>query len=79
MITQCYLLITVTTRQSEMTNTSPRHMSVLGNVHPIQIKFRDVISLLSRRGSHETYLKEIVFPVFEIYAIELLGSMSDKA
>ena len=28
------------------------------------------------RGSHEKYLKEIVGPVFEIYTIELLGSMS---
>ena len=26
-----------TTRQSEMTNTSPRHMPMLGNVHPIKI------------------------------------------
>ena len=56
------------TRQSEMANTSPRHMPVLGNVHPIKIEilifFRDVISLLARvfiflidratpRGSHE--------------------------
>ena len=32
-----------------MANTSPRHMPVLGNVHPIKIEnfdiFRDVISL----------------------------------
>ena len=44
--------MTCTTRQSEMANTSPRHMSVLGNVHPIKIEmfdiFRDVISLLAR-------------------------------
>ena len=35
-----------------MANTSPRHMPVLGNVHPIKIEnvdiFRDVISLLAR-------------------------------
>ena len=35
-----------------MVNTSPRHMPVLGNVHPIKIEnidiFRDVISLLVR-------------------------------
>ena len=35
-----------------MENTSPRHMPVLGNVHPIKIEhfntFRDVISLLAR-------------------------------
>ena len=33
-----------------MTNTSPRHMPVLGNVHPIKISIflRDVISLLAR-------------------------------
>ena len=27
-----------TTRQSEMANTSPRPMPVLGNVHPIKIE-----------------------------------------
>ena len=26
------------TRQSEMANTSPRHMSMIGNVHPIKIE-----------------------------------------
>ena len=36
-----------------MANTSPRHMPVLGNVHPIKIEkfdffFRDVIYLLAR-------------------------------
>ena len=35
-----------------MANTSPRHMPVLGNVHPIEIEnfdlFRDVISVLAR-------------------------------
>ena len=36
-----------------MANTSPRHMPVLGNVHPITIEnfdifFRDVISLLAQ-------------------------------
>ena len=40
------------TRQSEMANTSPRHMPVIGNVHPIKIKhwifFRDIIYLLVR-------------------------------
>ena len=65
-----------------MANTSPRHMPVLGNVHPIQIETCDIISWhhFSARSSfcisHEKYLKEIVDPVFEIYAIELLGSMS---
>ena len=34
------------TKQSEMANTSPRHMPVRGNVHPIKII--DVISLLAR-------------------------------
>ena len=43
-----YTYITCTTRQSEMANTSPRHMPVLGNVHPIKIENRDVISLLAR-------------------------------
>ena len=28
------------TRQSEMANTSPRHMPVLGNVHPIKKKIK---------------------------------------
>ena len=35
-----------------MANTSPRHMPVVGNVHPIKIEnfdiFRDVISLHAR-------------------------------
>ena len=33
-----------------MANTSPRHMPVLGNVHPFKIDVfcRDVISLLAR-------------------------------
>ena len=43
----------LTTRQSEMANTSPRQMPVLGNVHPIKIEnfdffLRDVIYLLAR-------------------------------
>ena len=32
------------TRQSEMANTSPRHMPVLGNVHPIKIENFDIFS-----------------------------------
>ena len=66
-------------------------MPVLGNVHPIKIENFDIFSwshfsarssfyIFNRYGfpcgSHEKYLKEIVAPVFEIYAIELLGSMS---
>ena len=65
-----------------MANTSPRHIPVLGNVHPIKIEnfniVRDVISLLAQfflflidRATQEVpinkYLKEIVGPVFEIY------------
>ena len=61
-----------------MANTSPHHMAVLGNVHPIKIEkfniFRDVISLLGRvsiflidRATKEVpmkkYLKEIVDPI----------------
>ena len=43
----------IATRQSEMANTSPRQMPVLGNVHPIKIEnfdffLRDVIYLLAR-------------------------------
>ena len=34
----------VVTRQSEMANTSPRHMPVIGNVHPIKIKIKDISS-----------------------------------
>ena len=49
---QTPLINQISTRQSEMANTSPRHMPVLGNVHPIKIEnfdiFRDVISLLAR-------------------------------
>ena len=59
-----------------MANTSPRHMPVLGNVHPIKIYFYIFNRYGYPRGSHEKYLKEIVDPVFDIYAIELLGSMS---
>ena len=59
----------------------PRHMPVLGNVHPIKIENFDIFSwrhFSARssfyiinwygypRGSHEQYLKEIVSPVFEI-------------
>ena len=32
------------TRQSDMANTSPRHMPVLGNVHPIKIENLDIFS-----------------------------------
>ena len=39
-------VMTSKTRQSEMANTSPCHIPVLGNVPPIF--FRDVISLLAR-------------------------------
>ena len=85
------MFIPLQLRKSEKTNTSPRHMPVHGNAHPIEIDkfyiFRDVISLLARvyiflidRPTQEVpmkkYLKEIVGPVFEIYVIELLGSMS---
>ena len=70
-----------------MANTSPRHMPVLDNVHPIKSEHFDIFSwrhFSARssfyiinwygypRGSHDKYLKEIVSPVFEIYAIELL-------
>ena len=59
----------------------PRHMPVLGNVHPIKIENFDNFSwrhFSARssfyiinwygypRGFHEKYLKEIVSPVFEI-------------
>ena len=55
-----------------MANTSPRHMPVLGNVHPIDIDKFDILSsrdfsarlsfyifnlLGFPRGSHEKYLK----------------------
>ena len=58
-----------------------RHMPVLGNVHPINIEHFDILSwrhfsarsscyIISwygyPRGSHETYFKEFVSPVFEI-------------
>ena len=64
-----------------MANTSPRHMPVLGNVHPIKIENFDIFSWRHfsarssfyiinwygySRDSHEKYLKEIVSPVFEI-------------
>ena len=61
--------------QSEMANTSPRPMPVLGNVHPIKIFFswrnfsaRSSFYIINwygyPRGSHEKHLKEIVGSVF---------------
>ena len=38
------LTVEYATRQSEMANTSPRHMPVLGNVHPIKIEKFDIFS-----------------------------------
>ena len=80
------------TRQSEMANTSPCHIPVLGNVPPPPIFFRDVISLLARvfiflidRATQEVPIKNILKEIvrhkfFEIYAIELLSSLpSDEA
>ena len=69
-----------------MANTSPRHMQVLGNVHPIKIEnlifFRDVISLLARvfillidTATQEVPMKNIwkkLSVQFLKYAIELL-------
>ena len=70
-----------------MANISPRHMPVLGNVHPIKSKililFRDVISLLARvfflllidTATHEVPMKNIwkkLSVQFLIYVIELL-------
>ena len=74
------------TRQSEMANTSPRHMPVLGNVHAIKIEhfdiFCDVISLLARvfillidTATQEVPMKNIwkkLSVQFLRYAIELL-------
>ena len=74
-----------------MANTSPATCQCLATFSPLKSKtlifFRDVISLLARvfiflidwatqAVPMKQYLKEIVVPVFEIYAIELLGSMS---
>ena len=81
------------TRQSEMANTSPYHIPVLGNVPPIKIENLFSWRHFSARSSfyisnwysypissHTKYLKEIVGQVFEIYAIELLGSLpTDEA
>ena len=69
-----------------MANTSPRHMPVLGNVHPIKIEnvdlFRDGISLLARvvillidTATQEVPMKIIwkkLSVQFFRYAIELL-------
>ena len=83
--------VTYKTRQSEMANTSPATCQCLATFTPLKSKilifFRDVITLLARvfiflidRATQEVpmnkYLKEIVGPVFEIYATELLSSMS---
>ena len=67
-----------------MANTSPHHMPVLGNVHPMKILifFRDVISLLARvfillidTATQEVPMKNIwkkSSVQFLRYAIELL-------
>ena len=70
-----------------MANTSPHHMPVLGNVHPIKIEkififFRDVISLLARvfillidTAAQEVHMKNIwkkLSVQFLRYAIALL-------
>ena len=66
-----------------MANTSPRHMPVLGNVHPkILIFFRDVISLLAwvfilwiDTAAQEVPMKHIwkkLSVQFLRYAIEML-------
>ena len=46
-VVNCYIHVRcniIITRQSEMANTSPRHMPVLGNVHPIKIENVDIFS-----------------------------------
>ena len=70
------------TRQSEMANTSPCPIPVLGNVHPIKIEKNDVISLLARvfillidTATQEVPMKNIwrkLSVQFLRYAIELL-------
>ena len=60
------------TRQSEMANTSPRHMPVLGSIS------RVFIFLIDRAKRFSWKIFEI--NIFEIYAIELLGSLpTDEA
>ena len=39
--------MTIVTRPSGMANTSPRHMPVLGNVHPIKIEKIDILFVTS--------------------------------
>ena len=52
---------TITTRQSVMTNTSPHHMPVIGNVHPIKIEngtFDDMTHFLM---SWPTFWRQVCF------------------
>ena len=85
------ILNTLATRQSEMANTSPCHIPVLGDVPPIKIETFDLLSwrhfsarsifyifnwLSYPSNCDKKYLIEIVGQVFEINAIESLGSMS---
>ena len=44
------------TRQSEMANTSPRHMPVLGNVHPIKIEKKRYLGVTSFLCSLEFFI-----------------------
>ena len=43
--------MTATTRQSELANSSPRHMPVIGKVHPIKIENFDIFRHFSARSS----------------------------
>ena len=52
--------ITDITRQSEMANTSPRHMTVLGNVHPIKIENFDIFFVTSFLSSLEFLYFELI-------------------
>ena len=68
-----------------MANTSPAACQCLATMTPLHFSWCNFSARSSfyifnwygyPRGSHENYLKEIVGLVFEMYAIELLGSMS---
>ena len=78
---------TMTTRQSEMANTSPCHIPVLGDVRKCWLFFswrhfsaRSSFYIFNWYSYRRSKKKEIVGQVFEIYTIELLGSLpTDEA
>ena len=62
-----------------MANTSPRHMPVLGNVHPIKIEnfvFILLIDTATQEVPMKNIWKKLSVQFLRLYAIELLHMLS---